>query len=143
MTTYTLPLAACRRSDAPRVGGKAVGLGEMIEHGLPVPAGFAITTDAYRSAVAAAGLTDQIDALLTGLAPGDDTTDVAAKIQGLFTDAMLTGELAAAVDRSYAPLGEGNAVVVARSSATSEDMAEASFAGQQDTYLWVHGTDEV
>jgi phosphoenolpyruvate synthase/pyruvate phosphate dikinase len=107
-------LEECDAEAAPLVGGKAVGLGHLVRQGHRVPPGFAVTTAAHREALAGGG-------------PGR-------------IGPALAGEIAAAYRRLG---GTADAPVAVRSSATAEDTAEASFAGQQDTYLWVRGPEAV
>ena len=128
--------------DVPRVGGKTASLGELIRAlgplGVRVPDGFAVTAEAYRSFLRASGLDARIAELLRGL----DTGNVAelqrrgAEIRRLVLDAPLPEELEASIRSAYARLGGDVAV---RSSATAEDLPDASFAGQQETYLNVRG----
>ncbi len=115
--SHVLPLEACGADAAPLVGGKAVGLGHLVRQGHRVPPGFAVTTAAYREALAAGGRPATV---------GD----------------RLAAELVAAY-RRLGRAGDRDPPVAVRSSATAEDTAEASFAGQQDTYLWVRGADAV
>jgi phosphohistidine swiveling domain-containing protein len=124
----------------PEVGGKAAKLGELARAGLPVPAGFCLTTLAYRRATAPAGLED-VQAALTAAAPGDLPT-LAAEARRLVLGAEVPADIADAVRAAYAALGADVAVAV-RSSATAEDLPSASFAGQQDTFLNVVGADAV
>jgi rifampicin phosphotransferase len=141
---YVLNLPDCTQEHAAQLGGKAIGLGSLIEAGLPVPPGFAITTDAYRRSVRAAGLQDQITALLDTAAAGADDRDVSERIIELFDGAMLDGDVAAEIDEAYTRLSGGHDTPVAvRSSATAEDLPDASFAGQQETYLWIRGAQAV
>jgi phosphohistidine swiveling domain-containing protein len=116
--TYVLPLAGCVGDAAAVVGGKAYGLGRLLGAGLPVPPGFAITTEAYVEAVGPTEDRDRIEAV------------------------ALPPAVVTAVTEAYLALGEDVPVAV-RSSATAEDTGDASFAGQQDTYLWVRGADAV
>lgn len=138
--------------DVPIVGGKNASLGEMYReltpHGIRVPEGFAVTADAYRQFLTEAGLDRKIESLLAGL----DTGDVAElrRRGSLIRDAILTAELPAHLEadiaaayarlcgRAAAPIG-----VAVRSSATAEDLPDASFAGQQETYLNVQGEHAV
>ena len=116
------------------VGGKGAALGELARGGLPVPAGFHVTTDAYREFVAAAELADPI-----GEALADGEGEAGPRIRALFGGAELPDALREAVLSAYAALGDGEARVAVRSSATAEDLPDLSFAGQQDTYLNIHG----
>jgi pyruvate,water dikinase len=124
------------------VGGKAANLGRLILAGFPVPPGFCVTTEAYRLA-AGDTLRPVLDRLAT--TPATDT-DALARLarhaRDLLMAAPLPPQVAAAVTTAYLALGDGTPVAV-RSSATAEDLATASFAGQQDTYLNVVGTDDV
>jgi len=144
--TYTLVLADCTRETTGAtdlVGGKAIGLGMLLGAGLPVPPGFAVTTEAYRASVAGAGLADRIERLLGDVSEVGDA-ETSRRIMGLFDDTVLSGAVAEEIRQAYAALSGGDDFPVAvRSSATAEDRADASFAGQQDTYLWIQGEDEV
>ncbi|MBK9740060.1 MAG: PEP/pyruvate-binding domain-containing protein [Actinobacteria bacterium] len=131
------------------VGGKASSLGEMTGAGLPVPPGFALTTEAFRTCRDAADLDKSLARLLFGL----DVADL-AMVQdrcSSMRDAVRAMPMDAAVERSlriaYAELGRRSGTddvpVAVRSSATSEDSPDASFAGEHDTYLWVRGSDAV
>jgi pyruvate,water dikinase len=137
--------------DVPRVGGKNASLGEMISElasvGVRVPGGFATTADAYRAFLAQGGLRERIDEALAGL----DVEDVealartGAAIRGWMLETALPAQLEAAVREAHAMLigAEEEVSVAVRSSATAEDLPEASFAGQQETFLNVRGADEV
>ena len=135
--------------DAGRVGGKCASLGVMTGAGLPVPPGFAIATEAFAEHLAHSSLGDQIATHLDGLDHNDtDTLDaVAARIRALIETAPLTptvgGVIAAAYDELSARCGVPDVPVAVRSSATAEDQPDASFAGQQDTYLWIRGAEQV
>lgn len=123
-------------------GGKAVGLGGLIQAGLPVPPGFVLTTAAYSGFVAGNHLDAAIQDLATlqpDAAP-QDYEDASARISSLFSNGTMPAAIQAELEAAYARLGGGTAVSV-RSSATAEDLASASFAGQQETYLNVHGTE--
>ncbi len=136
------------------VGGKGMSLAKLTRAGLPVPDGFHITTDAYRRFVDANKLQPRILSALKKADPAQPSTleSVSQVIQRLFMDGSLPAELAAAVMAAYGDLcarrsspagrkaGPGAQMAVAvRSSATAEDLPEASFAGQQDTFLNIHG----
>ena len=124
-------------------GGKAANLGELLRAGLPVPAGFCVTTKAYREAMATAGL-EQVHRGIAATAPDDLSAlaRLAATARGLAMGAVVPAEIADAIVASYAALGTDVPVAV-RSSATAEDLPFASFAGQQDTFLNVVGAEAV
>jgi len=138
-------------NDVSVVGGKNASLGEMISalaaSGVRVPGGFATTAQAYREFIEVDGLQQRIAQALSGL-DVDDVTALAAvgkRIRGWIAEAPLGEGLECDVRAAYATLCEGNAElpVAVRSSATAEDLPEASFAGQQETFLNVRGIDEV
>src|SRR5512132_3290208 len=127
----------------PLVGGKAANLGELIAAGLPVPAGFCVTTEAYRDVAAAAALAEILDRLAA--TPAGDTgalADLARQARERILATVMPALVADAVAAAYLALGDRVAVAV-RSSATAEDLPFASFAGQQDTYLNVVGVEAV
>jgi rifampicin phosphotransferase len=129
------------RDDLEQAGGKGANLGELTRSGLPVPPGFVVVTEAYRAYVAEHQLADKIAALAT---PTDDPAayeDASAQIRAFFGDDV-SATLRAEITESYATIGEEVPVAV-RSSATAEDLPEASFAGQQDTYLNVRGVEDL
>ncbi|MDR2997020.1 MAG: phosphoenolpyruvate synthase, partial [Microbacterium sp.] len=128
------PLSELTAADIPIAGGKGANLGELVRAGFPVPDGFVVTTAAYDAFVAAAGM----DAALERLAAD---TDPAAEAAALFAASDLPTEITEQITAAYTALGEGPVAV--RSSATAEDLPGASFAGQQDTYLNIDGTDAV
>jgi phosphoenolpyruvate synthase/pyruvate phosphate dikinase len=133
--SYVRSLDTVGREDIAIAGGKGANLGELVRAGLPVPPGFVVTTDAYRTYVQYNGLTEQVLQLATDREP-----DVAAdQIRVLFTTGAIPDRLREEVTGAYQALGRPPVAV--RSSATAEDLAEASFAGQQDTYLNVRGED--
>ncbi len=136
-----MPLGTLRRDDLVRGGGKGANLGELISTGLPVPPGFCVTTAAYRRTVAETGLVGAIDDALRGVRAEDPGSAEAAsaRIATLFED--LPDELAEEVLAAYRTLGAPPVAV--RSSATTEDLPGASFAGQQATSLDVRGEDEL
>ncbi len=132
-----------------QVGGKNASLGEMIKAGIRVPPGFAVTTEAYIHFIDQAGIQDDIQASLSGLNVEDVASldRVSNTIQNLIQKTRLTVDIQAAVEEGYDRLcencGERDLPVAVRSSATAEDLPTASFAGQQDTYLWVRGGSRV
>jgi pyruvate,water dikinase len=139
----------CRKESVALVGGKCSSLGELINAGVRVPPGFALTTEGYRRFMAGAGLEREIQSLLLGLDASDmDALEHAsASIRQLIEAQPFSIELEDLVAESYRSLSVRCCMpavpVAVRSSATAEDLAGASFAGQQDTYLWIRGTDEV
>jgi len=127
----------------PLVGGKAANLGELIAAGLPVPAGFCVTTEAYRDVAAAAELAEILDRLAA--TPAGDTdalAGLARQARERILATVMPALVADAVAAAYLALGDGVPVAV-RSSATAEDLPFASFAGQQDTYLNIVGVEAV
>lgn len=118
----------------PVVGGKAANLGELIRAGFPVPAGFCITTAAYQQAAVAA-----FDG---GAPPAGPHEKLAERASAAILAPPVPAGVAEAVSRAYRALGDSVPVAV-RSSATAEDLPWASFAGQQDTFLNIVGTDDV
>jgi pyruvate,water dikinase len=139
-----------RIADIPSVGGKNASLGEMIGNlaarGIRVPGGFATTAAAYRSFLAGNGLAARIEARLAALAP-DDVDALArcgAEIRQWIVEAPLPGPLEAEIAAAYRELMKaGEHPVAVRSSATAEDLPDASFAGQQETLLNVTGLPNV
>ena len=137
------------QADRGEVGGKNASLGELTCAGLPVPPGFAIAAAAYAQARDDAGLTGELAALVTAADPGQRGSVAGAgrKARELVASMPLPGWLEAEVREAYAALCGRCEVpdlpVAVRSSATCEDLPEASFAGEHDSYLWVRGTDEV
>ncbi|GAA4736983.1 PEP/pyruvate-binding domain-containing protein [Actinomycetospora chibensis] len=142
--SFTLSLTHCGRDVADRVGGKAMGLGELLRLDLPVPGGFAVTTEAYHRFVDANDLQGPLRDLLAAAEGERDTREVSRRATSLFEDLPMPEDVAQEVLASYDALGADEPVTVAvRSSATAEDTADASYAGQQETYLWIRGRDEV
>lgn len=132
-------LAALRGGMVAEAGGKAANLGELVRAGLPVPAGFCVTTAGYRAVAADAAAQAAIAALAA--VPVADAAGLqrgAAAVRAALLAAPVPEELRRACAAAYAGLGAA-AVVAVRSSATAEDLPDASFAGQQDTLLGVRG----
>ena len=149
-TALVVPFENLRMTDVEAVGGKNASLGEMISqlpNGVRVPTGFATTAHAFREFLAFEGLADRISAKLAAL----DTEDVralaavGAEIRAMVEAQPFPADLQKAITEAFATLSEGNpeASFAVRSSATAEDLPDASFAGQQETFLNVHGIDEV
>jgi pyruvate,water dikinase len=130
------------------VGGKGAGLMRLARQDLPVPDGFVVTASAFRDFLVAEGLTAELDRLATELDPADHAaTEVAAgRVAALIEQRELPAELAAAIGAAYErlPQLEGQQPLVAvRSSATTEDSAEASFAGEYESFLGIRSADAV
>lgn len=128
-----------------QVGGKGASLARLAGAGLPVPPGFHITTAAYHRFVAEHGLQEQILAAVSAAAPDQPATleKASSQIGELFARGVMPDDIAKAIRRAYVGLGEGDVPVAVRSSATAEDLPEMSFAGQQETYLNISGTEAV
>ncbi|BCW69045.1 PEP/pyruvate-binding domain-containing protein [Arthrobacter sp. NicSoilB8] len=129
--------------DVAAAGGKGVGLGGLVQAGLPVPPGFVLNTAAYADFVKANHLEAGIQELaaLSPMAAPQDYEDASERIRALFTGGTMPAAIAAELDAAYGGLGSGDTAVAVRSSATAEDLASASFAGQQETYLNVRGAE--
>lgn len=130
------------------LGGKGASLVTMTSAGMPVPPGFVVTTAVFDAFMSAAGITEHICSLLDGLDPEDvaEVDRVAAQIRADIISRPVPEELRALAKEAYDSLMgrfEQPVPVAVRSSATAEDLPDASFAGQQDTYLWLNGFDSV
>ena len=128
-----------------QVGGKGASLARLAAAGLPVPPGFHITTAAYHRFVAEYGLQEQILAAVSAAISDQPATleEASSRIGRLFARCAMPDEIAEAIRGAYADLGEGDLPVAVRSSATAEDLPDASFAGQQETYLNIQGAEAV
>ena len=151
MLEYVVSFEQLGVGDVERVGGKNASLGEMISNlagaGVSVPGGFATTADAYREFLQQSGLNDRINAALDVL-DVDDVNALArtgAQIRQWIMDADFPAALDNAIREAFAELSAGNdnLAVAVRSSATAEDLPDASFAGQQETFLNICGVDNV
>ena len=131
------------KNDVPLVGGKGANLGEMTNAGIPVPPGFIITSGAYFDFLRQTKLTDRIRELLEPLDVNDskELQQIAAQVRQTISNAAMPPEIAKEIEQAYLKMGGG--LVAVRSSATAEDLPEASFAGQQRTFLNVQGEKEV
>jgi len=142
-------LEACRKDSVPLVGGKCASLGELINAGVRVPPGFALTTEGYRRFMAQRQIDREAQLLLAGINKQDiDALERAStQIRAAIEDQPFSIEMEDAIAEFYRKLALRCAMpavpVAVRSSATAEDLPGASFAGQQDTYLWIRGIDEV
>jgi pyruvate,water dikinase len=139
------------KTDVSIVGGKSASLGEMTSKtDVPVPYGFATTAHAYRYFIEESGLKVKMEALLAELTDVENSAllrDVSAKLRAAIMAEKMPDDLQKAIAEAYAELakkvGEELPFVAVRSSATAEDLPDASFAGQQDTYLNVQGAETV
>ena len=142
-------LQDCRKDSVPLVGGKCASLGELIGAGVQVPPGFALTTAGSRRFLADAGLDTEIAARLQHVDSADlgALEELSAGIRARIEAQPFSEEMEDQVAECYRKLsvrcGMPAVPVAVRSSATAEDLAGASFAGQQDTYLWIRGADAV
>ncbi|MGD8387775.1 MAG: PEP/pyruvate-binding domain-containing protein [Desulfobacteraceae bacterium] len=147
--SYTEKLKDLDKNSLSLVGGKNASLGEMIHAGIRVPPGFAVTTTCYEEFITRTGITEKMYELLSGLQLGavDAVHKASEQVQGLIRNAPMPDDMRSAITDAYAALceacAEDNLPVAVRSSATAEDLPTASFAGQQDTHLWVMGPDRV
>ncbi len=132
------------RNDVPLAGGKGANLGEMTRAGLPVPPGFVICAPAYREIIEACGLETQIETFLldVDLSSASQLQEVENRIRALFEEISISDALSREILERYHALGTDVRVAV-RSSATVEDLAGASFAGQQETILNVVGPEKL
>ena len=146
---HTRRLAELRREHSASFGGKSSTLGELIAAEIPVPPGFAVSTTAFRAFIEGAGLEGMIAAETARMSP-DDVDSVGAASHAI-SEAMRFAPVPDVVRdeiaRRYAELAEevglDNPPVAVRSSALGEDSQDATFAGQQESYLWVRGADQV
>lgn len=140
MSRFVVPLGVCTPDLLDVVGGKSVGLGALLGAGFPVPAGFAVTTAAYETTIDPAR--DVIERAAADV--GNDDRRASANLRALVESLVVPAEVAEAISGAYLELDpSGRALVAVRSSATAEDLADASFAGQQETYLGVRGAEAV
>jgi len=146
---YILSFEEINRDSLVLVGGKNANLGEMMKIGIRVPPGCAVTTGSYRNFITETGVKDEIYRILSDFNPDDVSSlnSASDEIQKLIGNAPISRDIKRAIKECYSALCEKSSMdsipVAVRSSATAEDLPTASFAGQQDTYLWVEGADQV
>lgn len=139
----------CNKDSVALVGGKCSSLGELINAGVRVPPGFALTTHGFRQFMRDAGIQSAVSKLLDGLDHDnmDKLEEASRVIREMIESCPISIELEDLIAEYYRKLsvrcGVPAVPVAVRSSATAEDLPGASFAGQQDTYLWIRGIDEV
>jgi pyruvate,water dikinase len=145
-----VPFELLRMTDVESVGGKNASLGEMISHlptGVKVPTGFATTAHAFREFLKFGDLAGKINARLSALDTEDvrELAVVGAEIRAMVEVQPFPPELEQGIRAAFETLSSGNreATFAVRSSATAEDLPDASFAGQQETFLNVHGIDDI
>jgi pyruvate,water dikinase len=146
---YIRPLQRLSRGDEPHYGGKSANLGELLTAEIPVPPGFAISAAAFAAFVRDAGLEGRIAGALSGLSAGD--VEAIGRASHAISEAMrfapVPDVVRVEIEQHYAHIGEAAGVdsppVAVRSSAVGEDSQDATFAGQQETYLWVRGVEHV
>jgi len=150
MQSYVIPFQSLGIADISEVGGKNASLGEMISNlsssGVNVPGGFATTAQAFRDFLAEDGLDKRIVEALEKLNVDDVVAlaEAGRKIRGWIVDAPLPKRLESEIREHYAKMAaEGEGSFAVRSSATAEDLPDASFAGQQETFLNIHGIDHI
>jgi len=140
-----------RKEDIPYVGGKNANLGEMTQAGIPVPPGFAITAQAYKRFITETGIAEKIYGAIretvTDVNNPQQYEQASKKVRRIIESAPMTPEIRDAVEEAYKRLsketGTARAFVAVRSSATAEDLPDASFAGQQETFLNVRGARDL
>ncbi len=143
-TPLILPFADIRAADLPLVGGKGANLGEMAHAGFPVPPGFCLTTVAFQNFIAACPEATHLYALLDTVTADDVETarKVGQRVRQALLETPMPPAIAQVIRQQWQALGADQAYAV-RSSATAEDLPDASFAGQQDTYLNIIGEKEL
>ena len=139
---YVLPFSAIKARDLPYVGGKGANLGEMSGAGFPVPPGFCVTTSAFRAFMAACEGAEALYVALETIESNDveGVREVGQQVRTRLSEVPIPSEVADVVVAAWREAGSEEAYAV-RSSATAEDLPDASFAGQQDTYLNVRGEE--
>ncbi len=149
MSEYVLPFEQCDITMVNRVGGKCASLGELLRAQIPVPPGYALTTRAYERFLEENGIQNAAIDRLKGLdySDVDEVEKASQDIRTWIEGGNFSEELEDIIAENYRVLSRRTRMpalpVAVRSSATAEDLPDASFAGQQDTYLWVRGIDDV
>lgn len=148
-TTYVIPFEQCDLTMVNRVGGKCASLGELLKARIPVPPGFAVTTDAYELFLKENGLTARVLDRLEGLDESmiEETEQASKEIREWIEAGAISEMLEDFIAEEYRLISRRARCpalpVAVRSSATAEDLPGASFAGQQDTFLWIRGVDDL
>ncbi|NLV28183.1 MAG: phosphoenolpyruvate synthase [Methanomicrobiales archaeon] len=138
-------LEEIRKEDIPSVGGKGASLGEMASIGLPVPPAFVVTSQAFRRFLIQTGLEEPLFTVLKGVNVDDNEAleSAAQKAKELVNKANMPDDLKSEISTAYEKLRRTGEIVAARSSATAEDLPDASFAGQQETVLNIKGIENL
>ena len=137
------------KEDIPLVGGKGANLGEMTNHGIPVPPGFCLVSKAYKDFVTLSNINKVIEDIVSKIdfENSEDLEEKTAKIRNLIIETDVPPQIERDILQAYAELAElvnlNEPEVAVRSSATAEDLPDASFAGQQDTYLHIKGKENL
>jgi pyruvate,water dikinase len=148
-TTYVIPFEECDLTMVNRVGGKCASLGELLKARIPVPPGYAVTTDAYEQFLKDNDLSARVLARLEGLDDSmiEETEQASKEIREWIEAGTISEMLEDLIAEEYRLLSRRTRCpaqpVAVRSSATAEDLPGASFAGQQDTFLWIRGVDDL
>jgi len=139
-----------RKDDVPLVGGKVANLGEMLVNGIPVPPGFAVTAHAYERFITETGIAHEIYRIIREVVKNkrpEEYEEASKRVRELIESAEMPTDIEEAIKKAYRELSErlgmNNPPVAVRSSATAEDLPDASFAGQQETYLGVRGEEDL
>ncbi len=146
---YVVKFEDLNKSDIGIAGGKGANLGELTQAGIPVPPGFVVTAETYEKFMEDAGINDKVMDILDKIDINDTKALQAAseEIKDMINESPIPDDMILFITEAYNQLcqrvGEEDTDVAIRSSATAEDLPEASFAGQQDTFLHVSGNDEV
>ncbi len=149
ISMYVRPFEECDLSMVQKVGGKCASLGELLKALIPVPPGFAITTDAYEHFLDENGLTQGVIERLKNLDESmvNEIDRASGEIRSRIEAGIISEPLEDIIAEHYRSLAKRARIpaapVAVRSSATAEDLPDASFAGQQDTFLWVRGVDDL
>jgi len=133
-----------RSTDLGTVGGKAASLGELTEAGLPVPPGFVVTAGTYRTFIEEAGIDEELFSAVDVDSEDSEALEAAhERAHELIVETEVPESVRAEIVEAYRSMGDGETFVAVRSSATAEDLPDASFAGQQETFLNVTEDDLV
>ncbi|HML05945.1 MAG TPA: phosphoenolpyruvate synthase, partial [Methanobacterium sp.] len=138
-----------KKEDVAIAGGKGANLGELTQAGIPVPPGFVITAATYDKFIKETGIFDEIMGILDAIDVNNNKQlqEASVRIKKIITDSYMPDDIRTIILEAYNALcgriGKEDAFVAIRSSATAEDLPEASFAGQQDTFLNIKGTNDV